>query len=196
MTDSPRATGRGRHENRAAPRVGADARGASRGGRGHASPAANSDVGHSKPFRSMGRPLICSPTNDVVSLSGCRVTARATGRPFHTKSAHIFGASFSEPTLRPNPRWRGPRCRGGSGWRWRRRCWARSCSCRPATGSARTPPDAASHIKRGGSYSPTCHFLTHSGLLHDRVRLDESFPMGPCSTSGDENSLSRCDNYA
>jgi hypothetical protein len=27
------------------------------------------------------------------------------------------------------------------------------------------------------------------GLLHDRVRLDESFPMGPCSTSGDENSL-------
>jgi hypothetical protein len=28
-----------------------------------------------------------------------------------------------------------------------------------------------------------------SGLLHDRVRLDESFPMGPCSTSGDKNSL-------
>ena len=28
-----------------------------------------------------------------------------------------------------------------------------------------------------------------SGLLHDRVRLDKSFPMGPCSTSGDENSL-------
>jgi hypothetical protein len=27
------------------------------------------------------------------------------------------------------------------------------------------------------------------GLLHDRVRLDESFPMGPCSTSGDKNSL-------
>jgi hypothetical protein len=24
------------------------------------------------------------------------------------------------------------------------------------------------------------------GLLHDRVRLDESFPMGPCSTSGDK----------
>jgi hypothetical protein len=28
-----------------------------------------------------------------------------------------------------------------------------------------------------------------SGLLHDRVRLDKSFPMGPCSTSGDKNSL-------
>jgi hypothetical protein len=27
------------------------------------------------------------------------------------------------------------------------------------------------------------------GLLHDRVRLDKSFPVGPCSTSGDENSL-------
>ena len=26
-------------------------------------------------------------------------------------------------------------------------------------------------------------------LLADRVRLDESFPMGPCSTSGYENSL-------
>jgi hypothetical protein len=25
--------------------------------------------------------------------------------------------------------------------------------------------------------------------LYDRVRLDESFPMSPCSTSGDENSL-------
>jgi hypothetical protein len=28
-----------------------------------------------------------------------------------------------------------------------------------------------------------------SGLLYDRVCLDESFPMGPGSTSGDENSL-------
>jgi hypothetical protein len=26
------------------------------------------------------------------------------------------------------------------------------------------------------------------GLLQDHVRLDKSFPMGPCSTSGDENS--------
>ena len=28
-----------------------------------------------------------------------------------------------------------------------------------------------------------------SELLHDRVRLDKSFPMGPCSTSEDKNSL-------
>jgi hypothetical protein len=32
-------------------------------------------------------------------------------------------------------------------------------------------------------------FWTHSGLLYDRVRLDERFPMGPRSISGDENSL-------
>jgi hypothetical protein len=32
-------------------------------------------------------------------------------------------------------------------------------------------------------------FWTHSGLLYDRVRLDERFPMGPRSVSGDENSL-------
>ena len=33
-------------------------------------------------------------------------------------------------------------------------------------------------------------FWTDSGLLDDRVCLDESFPAGPCSTSTDENSLS------
>jgi hypothetical protein len=36
---------------------------------------------------------------------------------------------------------------------------------------------------------PHMAFLADSGLLHDRVRLDKSFPMGPCSTSGDQNSL-------
>ena len=32
-------------------------------------------------------------------------------------------------------------------------------------------------------------FWADSGLLHDRVCLDETFPMGPCSTSGDQNLL-------
>ena len=32
-------------------------------------------------------------------------------------------------------------------------------------------------------------FFGKNLLLAHRVRLDESFPMGPCSTSGDENSL-------
>jgi hypothetical protein len=32
-------------------------------------------------------------------------------------------------------------------------------------------------------------FSTDSGLLYDRVRFDENFPMGCCLTYGDENSL-------
>jgi hypothetical protein len=44
-------------------------------------------------------------------------------------------------------------------------------------------------VKGGGPYRAICDFLTDSGLLHDRVRLDQSFPMGLCSTSGDQNSL-------
>jgi hypothetical protein len=32
-------------------------------------------------------------------------------------------------------------------------------------------------------------FSAHLGLLYDRVRLDETDPMGPCSTCGDKNSL-------
>jgi hypothetical protein len=47
-------------------------------------------------------------------------------------------------------------------------------------------------VKRGGPYNRIqgcMSFLAHSGLLYDRVRLDESFPMGPCPTSGDENAL-------
>jgi hypothetical protein len=44
-------------------------------------------------------------------------------------------------------------------------------------------------VKHGGPYTRICDFSTDSGLLHDRVRLVESFPMGPCSTSGDQNSL-------
>ena len=40
-----------------------------------------------------------------------------------------------------------------------------------------------------GLMSSFSFFVAHSRLLYDRVRLDESFPMGPCSTSGDENSL-------
>jgi hypothetical protein len=43
--------------------------------------------------------------------------------------------------------------------------------------------------KRRGSYSRIYHFLTHSELLYYRVCLDENFPMGPCSTSEDENLL-------
>jgi hypothetical protein len=49
--------------------------------------------------------------------------------------------------------------------------------------------NARQHIKGGGPYTPICDFLADSGLLHDRVRLDESFSMGSCSTSGDQNSL-------
>ena len=45
------------------------------------------------------------------------------------------------------------------------------------------------YVKHGGPYNRICDFLADSGLLHDRVRLDKSFPMGPYSTSGDENSL-------
>jgi hypothetical protein len=61
---------------------------------------------------------------------------------------------------------------------------------RPQPFATRSP--TRSHgllLKRRGSYSHICKFLTDSGLLYDRVRLDESFPMGPCSTSGDKNSL-------
>jgi hypothetical protein len=36
-----------------------------------------------------------------------------------------------------------------------------------------------------GSYRSIWICLAHSGLLYDSVRLDESFPMGPCSTTGD-----------
>jgi hypothetical protein len=36
------------------------------------------------------------------------------------------------------------------------------------------------HVKRGGSYGRLWYFLEGSGLLHDRVRLDERLPMGPC----------------
>jgi hypothetical protein len=45
------------------------------------------------------------------------------------------------------------------------------------------------HIKGRGPYTTLWHFLSDSGLLHDRVRLHKSFPLGPCSTSGDQNLL-------
>jgi hypothetical protein len=41
------------------------------------------------------------------------------------------------------------------------------------------------HTKHRGSYNPILHFWRIRGS-DDRVRLDESFTMGPCSTSGDE----------
>ena len=46
------------------------------------------------------------------------------------------------------------------------------------------------HLMRPGPYNPKWgFFFGRKFLLVDRVRLDKSFPMGPCSTSGDKNSL-------
>ena len=45
------------------------------------------------------------------------------------------------------------------------------------------------YIMRAGPKNPKSTFFGKNLLLAHRVRLDESFPMGPCSTSGDENSL-------
>jgi hypothetical protein len=56
-------------------------------------------------------------------------------------------------------------------------------------GSVVPPRELAEQLKGRGPYTPIWNFSTHSGLLHNRVPLDESFPMGPCSTSGDRNSL-------
>jgi hypothetical protein len=67
------------------------------------------------------------------------------------------------------------------------------CPSSPTRNNRRTSPWCSSgeqHIKRRGPHTPICNFfLTDSGLLHDRVRLGKSFPMGACSTSGDQNLL-------
>jgi hypothetical protein len=41
------------------------------------------------------------------------------------------------------------------------------------------------HIMHRGPYHPKWFFFGRKVLLTDHVRLDKSFPMGPCPTSGD-----------
>jgi hypothetical protein len=103
------------------------------------------------------------PANEV--LRSFTVSLCATAHPLHTRTAKVFGASFSEATMRPNPR-PAPRRTGGpsrsgagprarprrrSGWQGRptsrgqschRLCWGRTAS-RPSAGGARRRPSGA-----------------------------------------------------